>query len=206
MKKYYIGLLVIGLVTAGLAVYVLSLGQQSKQDKKTYEKAQDTAEKLNDFIREERTIPGSLAEAGVSDVPESITYEKLSEKEYKFCVTYKANKGYGGADITSVATGALYGSMYRGDYEYSKSESEYKPSTLYLSPYYTKGESCQTIQPYISSSQSNRQNSNQLDELDEQEAMDSYQQVYDTYCGATADESYQSYCEILEQRLNSQTN
>ncbi|MDB5182285.1 MAG: hypothetical protein JWO47_69 [Candidatus Saccharibacteria bacterium] len=149
MKKYYIGLMVLGLLTFGLMVYVIVLGVQSSQDVKTEKSAQDIADKLNKYVENKQEIPSSLSAAGVKDAPKTISYSKISDEEYKFCVTYKAAKGYGSSDISSALTSAAmtraYGSAYSGS-----SSSTYEESTLYIGYTHKKGEDCQKVKPYLS--------------------------------------------------------
>lgn len=151
MKKYYLGLIFLGLLTLGLGGYVISLGLQSRQDAKTEKKVQEISETLNSYVDANQTIPEDLEEAGIKDVPSTISYTKLSEEKYEFCATYKAAKGYSGGGVTSLVTGAVFAgltgvnsSSYDSDAYY-----DYEPSALYPSYYYTKGKNCQTIKPYL---------------------------------------------------------
>ena len=82
------------MLTLGFAGYVMSVGISSKQDVQTLKTAQDIASKLNTYVQNNQKIPESLSEVGVEDVPSAIKYTKDSEKEYSFCVTYKAASGY----------------------------------------------------------------------------------------------------------------
>lgn len=189
MKKYFIGIGIIGVVVFGLSVYIISLGVQSKQDKATYEKATDTADKLNDYIRKNRKIPDSLQQAGVDDVPDTIKYTK-SDTTYTFCATYKADRGYGGSDITSVVTGAALRSY---DYEYDY-ESDYQPSSLYVTYSYEKGENCQTVKPV-----GLRTSTSYGDD-----GLGGSSSIYDQYCGTqTLRERYETYCSYYDEEDSS---
>jgi len=180
MKKYYVGLLILGVITLGLTVYVISLGIQSKQDVKTEKSAQEISNKINSYISKKQKIPSSLSEVGANDVPDTIKYTKLSEEKYKFCVTYKAAKGYGSGDITSVLTNAAMSRAYGGASAYE--DTSYEPSSLYPSYTHKKGENCQTIKPYIYS----YDNYNNYD----------YGSSKDEYCneGGKYYEQYKDYC------------
>lgn len=180
MKKYYIGLFILGLITLGLVGYVLTLGIQSRQDVKTEKSAQQAANKLNSYVRDKQKIPESLAEAGVNDVPPSIKYTKISEEKYKFCVTYKADKGYGSSDLTSVITNAAASRVYGGDSSFSDTSS-YEPSTLYLNYTHKKGEDCQTVKPYIYQSFDSSSSSS----TDYCDPTNQYYQYYKSYCSTT---------------------
>ncbi len=150
MKKYYIGLIVIGVLVLGLGGYVIAQGSSSKHDKQTEKKAQEVAETLDRYISDKQKIPNSLDEAGVRNVPNTISYRKVSESEYEVCVDYKtaSTYSYGAGGIIS---GLIYG-RYAGDYQYESSDygsSSYKPSSLYYYGNHKKGKDCQTAQPYM---------------------------------------------------------
>lgn len=175
MKKYYIGLMALGLFTVGIAVYVLVMGVQARQDVKTEKAATKAAEKLNNYVSSKQKIPSSLKEAGVSDVPSTITYTKISNEKYKFCVTYKADKGYGSGDVTTALTGAATSKLYGSSYPELDDESE--ESYLYLNYTHKKGEECHTIKPYIYSSSSSTY------EQDYCDPSSRYYETYKNYCG-----------------------
>ncbi len=147
MKKYYIGLLLLAALTLGLTIFTVQKGMAGKQDKQTESKAKEIAEQLNDYVDDNNQIPESLDAAGARDVPATITYTKLSDERYKFCVTYKsASRGYG-VGTSEVLLGAL--SRGAGDFEIDYPD-DYEPSYLYLGYGHKEGENCQTIKPYIS--------------------------------------------------------
>lgn len=150
MKKYYIGLIVIGILVLGLGGYVIAQGSGSKQDKQSEKKAQEIAEALDRYVSDKQSIPSSLDEVGVRNVPKTISYRKVSESEYEVCVDYKAAStySYGAGGIIS---GLIYG-RYAGSYPYESSDyggSLYKPSSLYYYGNHKKGKVCQTAQPYM---------------------------------------------------------
>ncbi len=179
MKKYYIGLIVLAVLTLGLTVYVIGIGGKAKDDTKTEKSANEIATKLNDYISKNNRVPASLDAAGIKDVPSSITYSKKSDEKYEFCVTYKADKGYGSADASNLLTGALMGGMYggaAGNFSDSSSTSSYEPSSLYLNYTHKKGKDCQTVKPYIQTYTS----SSQLD--DYCKPTNQYYSFYKSYC------------------------
>ncbi len=149
LKKYVLGFALIGLITLGLAVFTLMQGAAAKQDNETSKRAQEIADKLNDYIDSSSRIPENLDDAGISNVPSTIKYSKKNSSEYEFCVTYKAEKSYGGSDVSSVFWGSALRSSATSEYE---EDDSYKPSSLYLPYSYKKGENCQTVKPYIASS------------------------------------------------------
>lgn len=156
MKKYYIGLIVIGILVLGLGGYVIAQGSSSKQDKQTEKKAQEVATALDRYISDKQSIPGSLDEAGIQNIPDTISYRKVSESEYEVCVDFKtaSTYSYGAGGIIS---GLIYG-RYAGSYQYGSSdyESSYKPSSLYYYGSHKKGKNCQTAEPYMLGSYYNK--------------------------------------------------
>jgi len=189
MRKYYIGLLILGIITLGLSGYVITLGAQARQDTKTEQAAQEAATKINSYVSKKQKIPASLSDAGVTDAPSTISYTKLSSSSYKFCATYKAAKGYGGAtDISNAVTGAALNRVYgstgataEDDYSSSSSYSS-EASALYINYTHKKGEDCQTVKPYLYSSSSSYTNPSD-----------------DYYCDPSYKyySTYKSYCENL---------
>lgn len=147
IKKYYIGFIVLGIITLGIAIYTIAQGMSSKQDVETTKKANKIADSLNSYISKNRQIPESLDEADIKDVPSTVRYSKKSETQFEFCVTYKAAKSYGSNDITSVLWGAALRDSSNTEYDYY--EDNYTKGSLSLPYSYKKGETCQTIEPYI---------------------------------------------------------
>ncbi len=184
MKKYYLGLIVLAVITLGLTGYVLKLGSEAKNDKKTETVAQDIAKKLNDYIQDNNKVPNNLGDVGASSVPSEIRYTKNSEKSYTFCVTFKAARGYGGGvNVSSIVTGA-FASSFSSAY---KPDVDYKSTMLYVDYSHKKGENCQTIEPYISASSTSSSSSS------------SSQSLIDEYCDPSAEyyQYYKSYCDDL---------
>ncbi|PJE65610.1 hypothetical protein COU91_00665 [Candidatus Saccharibacteria bacterium CG10_big_fil_rev_8_21_14_0_10_47_8] len=149
MKKYYVGLMVLMIGTIGLLVITLGQAKTAKQDKETLDKAYSTSSKLDDYISQKRTIPTSLADANIKNVPSTVTYEKISSTEYKFCATFsRASDGYD-AGWGSLFTGALYGSQDTSSNDTfgdSGTQEYFQAYKLYS---HKKGENCQTVKPYI---------------------------------------------------------
>ncbi|HEY8999351.1 MAG TPA: hypothetical protein VIM53_03455 [Candidatus Saccharimonadales bacterium] len=84
---YKVGLAAIGIFVLSLVVYVATQAGATKQDTQTYNAANSIAQKLNGYIDTQGTIPSSLQVAGATNVPPTVTYVKLSDSSYKFCVT-----------------------------------------------------------------------------------------------------------------------
>jgi len=153
MRKWKIGLLVLGVVTLGLLVYVMIQGLQSKQDRVTYKQATKIADKLNSYITNNRTVPVSLTAAGIDDVPDAITYTRKGTSKYEFCITYKTSNT---TDVTAQVQNDIYRTALGGGASVSlpdtnSSSVTYTPETLYISSIHKAGQQCQTVEPYISS-------------------------------------------------------
>ncbi len=147
MTKYYVGLALLVVFAAGLVGYTIVSGADAKSDKKTTEAVMKIAPKLDEFVNTKGSIPDKLSEIdGVGSVPTTITYKKLSEEKYKFCVVYKTEASGFDAGVTGIFTGALYGSALSGaDYPASESYFDYYSLTYN----HKKGENCQTVKPYL---------------------------------------------------------
>lgn len=144
LLKYKIGLAAIGFFVLVLFVIVLVQASGAKQDNETYDKAQKIATKLDTYTLS-NPLPASFKEAGITDVPDTVTYERLSDTKYKFCVRYNSDSS--GFSASEVSTGLLTGSVsdpYKAD---DTSESSY----LYVDYTHHKGNNCQTIKSYSSS-------------------------------------------------------
>jgi len=149
LRKYQIGLAALGLFTLVIVVVILVQAGATKQDADTTKKANDIATKLEMYISTKQMIPDSLGAVGVSDVPATISYQKLSDTSYRFCLTYKsASSGFDAASaVTDVATGS-YGQRYSSLGNTTDTETG-DTGYLYIPDTHHKGSNCQTIKPYI---------------------------------------------------------
>ena len=130
LRPYRIGLAVVGLFTLAVALFVIVRATMYKSDLQTERAATKIATKLNDYIYAQQTVPQTLQEAGIKDVPSTISYEQHANS-YTFCATYKAAKSKKAR------------SLFVPDYYYENNES------LTIPPTHKKGENCQTITPYM---------------------------------------------------------
>lgn len=152
LKKYAIGLAVTMLFVVGLSVWLVAQAGVVKADNEAYDAATKIADKLNDYIDSEQVIPESLSDASIHNAPDSVTYTKISEEKYKFCVEYKTNSsGMDTASLTTSVMTGLYGDMSSGNYP---DDDKYEPTSLYINYYHKKGQDCQTVKPYIAYSSS----------------------------------------------------
>ena len=144
LSKYKIGLLVLMVFAVAMAAIVLVQASATKADTKTNNTASNIADALNNYIDSNGTIPATLAGAGVKQVPSTISYQKLSDSSYKFCVTYKGNSS--GFDATGVVSDLMTGSLS------TDSGDSGGNTDLLIDSMYHKGANCQTVQPaYITS-------------------------------------------------------
>jgi len=138
LLKYKIGLLILFVFAIVLVGMVIVQASGTKQDTKTNTAAQDIADKLNNYVSDNNTVPATLADAGAKNVPSSISYTKLSDTSYKFCATYKGNSS--GFDASGVATDLMTGSVD------STPNLPVDNTELIIDSTYHKGANCQTVQ------------------------------------------------------------
>jgi hypothetical protein len=148
MRKWKLGLLALGVLTLGLAVYVAVQGVSSKQDRATTKQAIAIADKLNNYVNSKQSIPTDLSAAGVKDVPATITYTRKSDSSYEFCVTYKAAN----TDVSAQVQNDLMRATTNGGY--SGTQNPYTgttdaPTDLYVTSEHKAGKQCQTVKPYL---------------------------------------------------------
>jgi type II secretory pathway pseudopilin PulG len=146
MRKYYIGLAIIVLLSAGLAVYIVSLGVISRQDNITQKRATEIAQQLNNYVTDNQRVPESLEEAGAKDVPSTITYTGQGDS-YEFCVNYKTDSDSSYYGASNAATSLIFGDFGMQPY-FDDYPAETEQSYLYLSPQRKKGETCYKVRPY----------------------------------------------------------
>jgi len=90
LLKYYLFFGVLMLAAIAAVAFTISTASDSKTDKATAEKISEISTKLDTFISNNSQVPATLDDAGVNNVPSSISYKKISDSEYKICATYKA--------------------------------------------------------------------------------------------------------------------
>jgi len=169
LTKYMIGLGVLLLFVVGLVVWLALQAGAVRSDNKTYKAADKIAMDLESYISAKNKIPAKLTDATKEPVPATISYTKLSDSRYKFCVTYEsASSDFSAADAQSKILSSAYGI----DDPYQDSEED---TYLYVSSSHKKGQNCQTIKPYISTYNDDLYNSNC---------------VYDSSLGAKAYDEY----------------
>lgn len=175
LLKYKIGLGVILLFTIGMMVYVLMQTSAVKQDTETTKTARSIANKLENYVNTQQSIPSNLSTVGVNNTPSTITYTKLSPTKYKFCVTYKAsNSGFNASSAVQDVTTGYYSNRLQGGSYASK-------SYINISDNHKKGENCQTIEPILYGSFDDSQPNNSGD-------------PYQSLCAGEYVQDFAQYC------------
>lgn len=157
LTKYKIGFGLLGLFVVILLIVVILQAQATKDDTNTYNQATTISNELNTYISTNNLVPNSLADANISTVPATISYQKLSNDLFKFCVDYKTTSS--DFDPTAVATGLISGSATG-----SATSTQYQPTNgviLYIDAEHHKGNNCQTITPYLYTRAINKQSTYQ---------------------------------------------
>lgn len=145
MKKYYIGLAVLFVFSLILVFFVVSQAGNAKQDKKTTEKFDTIANKLDEYSYSNNSVPQSLSDIGVKDVPVTITYQKINEETYKICTTYSTE-----SNVFDAGWFALLGGAFASSQPPESNDSKDTPKDFLdrtQSYYHKKGKTCQTVKP-----------------------------------------------------------
>jgi type II secretory pathway pseudopilin PulG len=143
LTKYKIGLAVLGIFAIGLFIFLLSQASATKQDNNSYDKANAISTKLDDYINTNQNIPDSLSKAGITDVPDTITYKKTSNSAYMFCVNYKTKS-------TAISSGSFSSEILAAEESSAIGSSSTTDNTvLFINPSHPKGNQCQTVNPPI---------------------------------------------------------
>lgn len=156
LLPYKLGLGVVGLFTLILLVVVMIGAGNYKHDNVLNAEAGNISVKLNDYIDSHQIIPSSLSQAGINQ-PEGITYTKLSDSSYKFCVNYRSN--YNGFSSAQIEQQILNSGQGSATYSYNSNGA----SALYPSTFYHKGENCLTVNPILYNYNSTNFNTNAND-------------------------------------------
>ncbi len=148
LTKYRIGLSLIGLFTVVILVIVLVQASATKQDQQTFNKANDIAIKLNNYIDSSYsgTAPSSLLQAGITDVPSTISYHRMTAYTYYFCAKYKnSSTDFNASSIEQNIIMRGFG----GGADNSSDQGSYNNlPDLEINPVHHKGWNCETIQLY----------------------------------------------------------
>lgn len=137
---YKLGLGILGGFTLALLIFVLVQANSTKQDLQTTKQANAIADMLNNYTLNNASVPGTLADADIKNIPSTISYQRQSATNYEFCITYRSAGGtfplqtiFDG--VTNTLTG-LGG---------TDSPPSYNPSSLVIPDSHAKGKTCQTI-------------------------------------------------------------
>jgi hypothetical protein len=146
LRKYQIGLAILGLITVAMTILVLVQAGGIKADSKTYAAAQQAATSLENYIASKQVVPASLSAAGITDTSDTIKYTKLSDSSYKFCASYRtaSNPSFSASDLTGSLLTAQYGAQPS-----AQSYGTDGQTTLVVTSDHKKGDNCQTIKPSL---------------------------------------------------------
>lgn len=134
------------MLTLGLASYVLAAGKDGKKDEETNKKLDSISTKLTDHIYSENTIPESLEEVGVKDIPSTVKYQKLDDERFKICVHYDNESSAFDAGPFALLTGLVF----RAPTPETSTDEELTYFDSYSLMYnHKKGENCQTVKPIM---------------------------------------------------------
>lgn len=161
MKKYYLGFLVLTVLTVFATIYTLAQGEAGKKDEETAKKVEKIAPELDEYIYQENKIPQSLDAAGIKDVPSTITYTKLDEERFKFCATFQRASGSFDAGPFAFLTGLAFRAPEPED---DSGEERTYFDYYTLSYFHKKGENCQTVKPMLQTEYDYQTDSIYLDE------------------------------------------
>ena len=146
LLKYKIGLGLLVLGVLALVTFVVLQAGGAKQDAQTVQRANDIANKLNDYVTNHNATPGTLAEAGVHDAPATISYRKVSGQKYVFCVTYRESSMSSEQLSPTAISDAIQGSSLSsgGEPDAGIDGEAFVPDSHHA------GQSCRTVTPLLS--------------------------------------------------------
>ncbi len=130
-------------------MYIAIQANGLRQDNTTESKARSIATQLNSYTDQNGQVPDDLRQAGITDEPSAISYQKKSNGIYQFCATYKAASSSEPKysvidDLARKTVGDNYGQY--GGYDSSYMGDQY---SLVIGAH-KKGKNCQTIKTYSS--------------------------------------------------------
>jgi hypothetical protein len=147
------------LAIVSLALLLYIPGQVARQDARTWGKAQDAANEINSYVLARQVLPADLKAINFTpDDDNKVTYRKISDTAYEFCVQYRragvvsysGSEYTGGPSIMDTVDNLLYdpGGSYDGDIAYTDTK------LLYVPRKHKAGANCQTIKPELKQQQS----------------------------------------------------
>ena len=124
----------------GVGIFTILQANNSRKDAQTVKAAQSIADKLNSYTSEHQTAPDSLQAAHITNVPSEISYKKLSDTSYSFCITYKTKNENPSKNVPNLLMSPSLSATENYDSFY-----DYDASSLYIDGNHTKGKKCQTV-------------------------------------------------------------
>jgi hypothetical protein len=153
IQKYKIGLGIIGIFTLVIFVVLLLGLSATRQDEKTQKAANKIANSLNTYVEGSSSglVPDNLQQAGITDVPNTITYRKTGDYSYVFCMDFKSTSS--NFNASSVAENIMLrgagGSSGDVANNYLNDPNLYNNQTiLIINPEHHKGMNCETVSSY----------------------------------------------------------
>jgi type II secretory pathway pseudopilin PulG len=145
LLKYRVGLGVIGLFTLAILIIVLLQASATKQDQKTFNAANNIAEQLNNYTYN-GVAPDSLSQAGINNVPSTISYHKMTAYTYYFCAKYKlASTDF---STSSIAQNIVMRGIGVSAGSNNAPNSPTSLPDLEIDPTHHKGWNCETVDLY----------------------------------------------------------
>ena len=144
LTKYKIGLGVIGLFTVIITIWAVAQASATKQDNNTYNTANNIADKLNTYTDMNNFAPYSLTSIGINNLPSSITYYRLSDSSYRFCIDYKTSAT--DFSVSSTESDLITSSV--GNSSTNDSLNYGNNGYLYIDTSHHKGNNCQVVDLY----------------------------------------------------------
>lgn len=140
LLRYKIGFGVLMVFVLGMGIFTILQANNSRKDAQTVKAARSIADKLNSYTSEHQTAPDSLQAAHITNVPSEITYKKLSNTSYSFCVTYKTKNESPSKNVPTLLMSPSLSASENYDSFY-----DYDAASLYIDGDHAKGQKCQTV-------------------------------------------------------------
>lgn len=149
IQRYYLGLVVVFVFVLIALGYTVSQAGNEKIDRQTDTAVQNIADKLDSYTLN-RGVPDSLSQAGISNVPSTITYSTgNNHANYKICINYKSASSGFDASWFSLVSGAATAASSGSSTIYPTTDHSYFDSSVIYN--HKKGQNCQTVTPYSTS-------------------------------------------------------
>lgn len=150
MKKYYFGFIALAILTIGAIAITLAHANDGKRDDETSKKVDTISTELTSYLYQQNKIPVTLGEAGISNVPSTISYQKLDNERFKFCAYYDHSSSSFDAGPLAFITGLVFNAPAVDN---SSNDEKTYLDGYSLSFVHKKGNNCQTVKPMLATPQ-----------------------------------------------------